>query len=109
MGLRGSGAADQHEIALVIEEISTCQIADQRLVDLRSFEVELFEFFGKRHLGDGHLVFNRSGLLLPDLGDQQVPNDLLGFMLAFDSGGQYLIIGRRHAVELQLTHCFHHV
>ncbi len=109
MGLAGSGAADQHEIALVIEEVAGGQVADQGLVDLGRFEVELFQFLGQRQLGDGHLVFDRAGLLLADLGGQQVADDLLRFVLALQRRADDLIIGRPHAVELQLAHGVQHL
>ena len=54
------------------------QIADQGLVHLGGLEVELFQFFGERQLGDGHLVFDGPCLFLSDLGGQQVADDLLG-------------------------------
>ena len=48
MGLAGSGSADQHEIALVVEEVSGGEVADQRLVDLGGLEVELLDLLGQR-------------------------------------------------------------
>ena len=44
MGFAGSGAADQNQIALVIEEVPGGQVTDQGLVDLSRFEVELFYY-----------------------------------------------------------------
>lgn len=41
MGFAGSGTTDQHEVALVIKEVATGQVADQGLVDLGRLEVEL--------------------------------------------------------------------
>ena len=108
MGLAGSGAADQHEVALVIEEVSGRQIADQGLVDLSCVEVELFQFLGERQLGNGHLVFDRPGSLLADLGREKVADDLLWFLLSLEGGADDLIIGCPHAVELQLAHCVQH-
>ncbi len=109
MGFAGSGAADQDEVPLMVEEVTSCQVADQRLVDLRRLEVELFQFFGQGQFGNGHLVFDRAGLLLADLGSEQIPDDLLRLMLAFDSGGQDLVIRCSHSVELQLSHRVDHV
>src|SRR5690606_10270944 len=34
MGLSGSGAADQHEVALMIQKLSSREVTDQGLVDL---------------------------------------------------------------------------
>ena len=42
MGLAGISAADQHEVALMVEEVSAGQVTDQGLVDLGRLEVELF-------------------------------------------------------------------
>ena len=41
MGFAGSGPADQDQIALMIQEVTACQIPGERLVDGRWFEVEL--------------------------------------------------------------------
>ena len=109
MGLAGSGPADEDEVALMIEEVPGGEVADEGLVNLGRLEVELFQFLGQRQLGDRHLVFDRAGLLLGDLCGQQVTDDLLGFVLAFDRGGDDLVIGRPHAVELQLPHGVQHL
>jgi hypothetical protein len=44
-------------------------------------------------LGNGELVFDRSRLLLVDLGGQQIADDALGFMLPLD-GGRHQAAGR---------------
>ena len=67
VGFACSSAADQHEVALLVEEVTRRQIAHQGLVDFRHFEVELVELFCEWQLGDSHLVFDRAGLLLRDL------------------------------------------
>ena len=59
---------------------------------------------GKRQFGDGELVLDRAGLLLVDLGVEQIANNALRFVLAFDSGRHDLVEGGLHAVELQLAH-----
>jgi hypothetical protein len=56
-----------------------------------------------------HWSFDRPRLLLPDLGGQQIPDDLLRFMLALDCSGQHLVISGAHAVEPQLSHRVDHV
>ncbi len=101
MGFAGAGAPDQHEVALVVEEVPGGQVADQGLIGLGGFEVELLQFLGERQFSDGHLVFDRPRLLLPDLGGQKVTDDLLGLMLAFYGSGQDLVIGGPHSVEPQ--------
>ena len=100
-----AGSTDQNQVALMVEEVSGSQITDQGLIDLCRFEVELVDLLCQWQLGDGHLVFDGPGLLLRDLGMQQIANDLLRFMLAFDGCRNDLVVSRPHAVELQLTHC----
>jgi hypothetical protein len=109
MGLSCAGAADQHEVALMIEEVSGGQIPDQGLVDLGRLEVELLDLLSQRQLGDGHLVLDRARLLLTDLGGQQIADDPLGFVLSLHRRGDDLVVGRPHAVKLQLTHGVQHL
>lgn len=109
MGLAGSRSADQHEVALMIEEVSGGEVVDQGLVDLGGLEVELFDLLGQRQLGDGHLVFDRARLLLTDLGGQEVANDLLWLVLSLDRRGDDLVVGCPHAVKLQLAHGVQHL
>src|SRR5882672_3537373 len=54
--------------------------------------------------GDGELVLDRAGLLLADLGVEQIADNALRFVLAFDSGRHDLVEGGLHAVELELAH-----
>ena len=63
-----------------------------------------FDVLGQRQLGDGHLVADGSGLLLGDLGLQQVTHDPGRLMLALDAGGHDLVIGAAHPVELEAAH-----
>src|SRR6478752_5658953 len=82
--LPGASAADQHDVALLGDEAAAGEIVDERLVDRRAVELEVGDVLGKWQLGDGELVFDRPGLLLVDLGGEQIADDTLGFMLAFD-------------------------
>ena len=104
MGLAGAGTADQNGIALLGNEAAAGEIIDQGLVDGGAFELEVLQVFGKRQLGDGELVLDRSGLLLIDLGIEQVADNALGFVLALDGGRHDLVEGGLHAVELELAH-----
>jgi len=104
MGFAGAGPADEHGIALLGDEATASEVVDERLVDWRTLEVEVIEVLGERQLGDGKLVFDRAGLLLADLGVEQIADDALGLVLAFDSGRHDLVEGRLHAVELKLAH-----
>jgi hypothetical protein len=47
-------------------------------------------------------------LTLADLGRQQVADDLLRLVLAFEGRADDLVIGPFHAVELQLAHRVKH-
>jgi len=104
MGLAGAGTADQHGIALLGDEATAGEIIDQRLVDRRALELEVLEVLGKRQLCDGELVLDRAGLLLVDLGVEQVADNALGFVLALYGGRHDLVECSLHAVELELTH-----
>ena len=104
MGLAGAGAADQDDVALMGEEVAAGEVAHQGLVDRRAVEGEVVDVLGQRQLGDGDLVLDRARLLLGDLGGEQVADDPLGLVLALDRGGDDLVVGSLHAVELELAH-----
>ena len=114
VGLAGAGAADQHEVALLGQERAGGELAHQGLVDRRGVEVEVLDVLGQRQLGDADLVLDGAGLLLADLGAQQVADQALRLVLALDGGGEQLVEGGLHAVELELAHggqdlgAFHH-
>jgi hypothetical protein len=54
-----SGPADQHDVALLGDEVAAGVIAHQTLVDRCAFELETIDVFGQRQLRDGQLVFDR--------------------------------------------------
>ena len=93
MGLAGSGTADQDDVALVSEELAAGEVAHQGLVDRCVGEGEVFEVLGQRQFGGGDLVLDRAGLLLGDLGGEQVTDDALRLVLALDGGGDDLVEG----------------
>src|ERR1700704_6070150 len=62
------------------------------------------DVLGERQLGDGELVLDRARLLLVDLSIEQITDDALRLVLAFDSRGHDLVEGGLHAVELELAH-----
>lgn len=72
MGFTCSGAANPRPIALMIEKVSGCQAAGRRRVDLGWRKTESFQFLGKWLFDDGHLVCGRPGVLLADLGGEQM-------------------------------------
>src|SRR5467141_3994311 len=104
VALAGAGPTNQHDIALLGDKPAAGQVIDQCLVDRRTVELEVIEVLGERQLGDGELVFDRARLLLVDLGSEQVADDALRLMLAFDGGGHYLVEGGLHTVELEFAH-----
>ena len=104
MRLAGASPADQHGIALLCDEAAAGEIVDERLVDRRTLELEVIEVLCERQLGDSELVLDRARLLLADLSVEQIADDALWFMLAFDGGSHDLVEGSLHAVELELTH-----
>ena len=104
MGLASAGTADQHGVALLGDEATAGEVVHERLIDRRALEQEVVEVLGERQLGDGELVLDRARLLLVDLGVEQVTDDALRFMLAFDGSGHDLVEGGLHAVELELAH-----
>ena len=60
VGLARARPADQHDVALLVQELSTREVTHKRLVDRRAVEGELLDLAGDGQLGDGDLVFDRS-------------------------------------------------
>src|SRR5579875_744156 len=104
MSLARAGSAYKHAVALLSDEAAAGEIVDERLVDRRAVELEVGDVLGKWQLGDSELVFDRSRLLLIDLGGKQIADDALRFVLAFDGCCHDLVEGSLHAVELELAH-----
>src|SRR3978361_148607 len=72
MCFAGAGSADQDGVALLGDEAAAGEIIDQRLVDGSALELEVLKILGQRQFGDGELVLDRAGLLLVDLGVEQI-------------------------------------
>src|SRR5215204_3252412 len=114
MGLAGSGAADEDDVALVSQELAPGELAHKVLVDGGAREGELGDVLGKRQLGDRDLVFDRARLLLGDLGLKEVADDLLWLVGPLYGDRDDLVEGGLYAVEPQLAHAgedllaFHH-
>src|SRR4029079_6680983 len=104
MGLAGAGTADQHGVALLGDEAAAGEVIDQRLVDGGALELEVVEVLGKRQLGDGELVLDRTGLLLVGLGVEQAADNPLGFVLALHGSRHALIQCGLHGSELEFAH-----
>ena len=58
-----------------------------------SLNAKSVDVLGQRQLGDGELVLDRARLLLRDLGLEQIADEALRFMLAFERGGERLVVG----------------
>jgi len=84
MCFAGAGTTDKDGVTLLGDEAAAGEIVDQGLIDRCAFELEVLEILGERQFGDGELVLDRAGLLLVDLGVEQVADNALGFVLAFD-------------------------
>src|SRR4051794_17614391 len=100
MGLAGSGAADEDDVALMSDEAASRQIAHQSLVDRSTGKIEVGKVLCKRQLGNGQLVLDR--LLLGNLGLEQVADDLGRSVLALEASADDLVEGHAHAIELEL-------
>ena len=84
MGLAGAGAADEHDVALALEEAAAGELLDQGLVDRRGGEVEVGQLLGRRQPGGRHLVLDGARRLVGDLDLQQRTDDLLHRMAALE-------------------------
>jgi hypothetical protein len=104
MRLAGAGAADQHGVALLGEEGTGFEAANQALVDRRAGKGEAVEVLGEWQFGNRHLVLDRARLLLGDLGGEQLADDARRGVTALDRGRHHLVVGRPHAEELELCH-----
>jgi hypothetical protein len=91
MRLARSGPADQDDVALLSDEATVGEIAHQALIDRCPFELEAVDILGKWQFGDGQLVFDRTRLLLRDLGLQQIARESLRFMLPLDRRREDLV------------------
>ena len=96
-----SGAADQHNVALVGDEAAGAKIAHQALVDRCAGKVELLDVLCQGQLGDGQLIADGSCQLLSDLRLQQIADEPGRFVLPLDACSQDLVIGAAHSVKLQ--------
>jgi len=61
MRFAGSGAADQHHIALIGDEGAGCEVSDQARIDWRVGEVKVIQILRQWQLCDGELVADRPG------------------------------------------------
>ena len=109
MGLSGAGAADQHDVALALQEVAAGEFLDQGLIDRGSGDIEIGQLLGRRQLGGRHLVLDGARLLVGDLGLQQRTDDLLQRMTALEPVGEDVIVGGAHACKLQRRHHRQHI
>lgn len=109
MGLAGPGAADQHGIALMGEEVAGGEVAYQGLVDRGVVEHEVVDVAGERQLGNGDLVFNRAGLLLADLSVKALApvaciSDTVGRLAVVTAGEVVVLAAQLHACDVLEAH-----
>ena len=104
MRLSRSGSPYKHGVALLGDEAAAGEITNEPLVDRRAFEHEVVEVLGERQLRGCDLILDRSRLLFRDLGFQQVADEALRLVLAFERGSERLIIDAPHPVELEFSH-----
>ena len=109
MGLAGAGAADQHDVALALQEVAAGEFLDQGPIARGSGEVEVGRLLGRRQLGGRHLVLDGARLLVGDLGLQQRTDDLLHRMTTLETVGEDVVVGGAHARELQRRHHRQHL
>ena len=101
MGLAGAGAADQHDVVGVVDELAAMQLAHQRLVDLAAGEVEAGEVAVGREAGSLELVGDRPDLAFGRLGLEQLRQDRNGGFEGRRALFGQLADGLGHAVHLQ--------
>jgi hypothetical protein len=89
---------------LLGDESTAGQVAQQRFVDRRTVELKVREVLGKRQFGDGELIFDRPCLLFVDLSLEEIADNTLGLVLAFDGCRHDVVEGGLHAIELKLAH-----
>ncbi|MDH6235070.1 hypothetical protein M2281_005692 [Mesorhizobium soli] len=82
MALSRSSAADEDDIALVGDEGAGSKLPDQGFIDGSVGKLEVV--LGEWQFGDAQLVSDRPGLLLGDLGLQEIADDTRRLVLALD-------------------------
>ena len=100
----GSGAAHQDDVALIGDEDTGSKVVDQARIDRGASEVEVVQILDQRQFGDGELIADRAGLLLGNLGLQQIADNAGRLMLPLDARGHDLVIGAAHPVEFEAAH-----
>src|SRR5271166_4839429 len=104
MGLASSGSAYKDCVTLLADEAAAGERPNEPLVDGRPLEGEVVDVLGKRQLGDGELVLDRSGLLFRDLGAEQIADEALRLVAALERGRERLVVSGAHAEQSQLAH-----
>ena len=104
MRLARARTANQHDVTLVGEERPGSEIADECFVDRRARKLEVRDLLGEWQLGDRHLILDRAGVLVGDLGLQQIADDVLDGILTLDRVSDHLVVGLAHTGELEIAH-----
>lgn len=77
MRLSGARASNEHDVALLDDEVPAGQITHETFVDCRSLEREVFDVLCQRQFGDCELVLDGARLLLRYLGFQEIADEAL--------------------------------
>ena len=85
MRLAGTGAADQHGVALLGEEGAAGRSRTSASLTGVPVKSKSSISLAKRQLGDGQLILDRARLLLGDLGVEQVADDARRLMPALEA------------------------
>lgn len=101
VGLAGSGAANQHDIVGILQEVAAMELAHQCLVDLAAGEVEAIEVAIGGEACGLELVGRRSHLSLCRLGLEQLRQDWDGGLEGGSTLLGQLAHGLSHAVHLE--------
>ena len=109
MRFAGSGAADQHDIALGRQERSALQRAHQFLVDRAALEHERAHILDRRQLGSAHPVADGGGMAVCGLGAQQIGQDFGYRALALYAGVGRLVERADHPLEAEPAHGMDHL
>ena len=104
MRLARARPPNQDDIALLSDEVAASQSAHEAFIDRCPLVGEVVDILGKRQFGDCQLIFDRARLLLGYLSFEQVADKVLRLMLAFDRGGESLIVSIPHPIEFEFAH-----
>ena len=104
MRLAGSGAADQDQVALCIEEGAGSNLTDMAFIYRRVAEDESVEILQHRELRTAEAIVDRTRLAMGDLGADQAGEQRVKFLAPVEAFTGHLVEAGAHAVELEAGH-----